>query len=566
MQGRSRWRARIVAGALAFSVLAAACGDDGGTETSEGGASTGSTGTAAASTTTAAPTKGGIVTIGTFSNAPGLDPAKLAGGGTVGGMEVGAIFDTIVRYNNETGKYEPRTGEFTPNADFTQWTLKLKSGIKFGDGTDYNAEAVKFVVTRQMKEGNSSPRGQLLGFLDADPEKSMKVVDPLTLQFTLKLGWSDFPYLFASVAGWIYSPTQFQKVGDPAKFNVDPGPAGAGPFRVKSYKPGEALELERNPNYWGGEVYLDGLVFKQLGTPAASYDAIKTGSLQAAFLRDPTLIKQAETDKLGKVSMPTVAGSMVNMNSGMTVNCKGGQPAATCAGKPDGAVKTNPPTADIAVRKAVSLAVDPKIVNERMWQGNAIATSAPFVGAPFDPKVEGPKPNLEEAKKLVAEAKSRGWNGKIRLFADASVPAWGEAVRLQLVAAGFDVDLQPKPISEIVAAVLTNFDYDLTTWAYGLLDETPANYVQMAGTFAAPNGRYGYSSPDIVKSIDKLRTASNLDAQKAAYKEITEIWVRDMPAHVIAALPQALVSTPKLKGAQRTAGSSILFDKAYLEK
>ncbi len=114
--------------------------------------------------------------------------------------------------------------------------------------------------------------------------------------------------------------------------------------------------------------------------------------------------------------------------------------------------------------------------------------------------------------------------------------------------------------------MLTNFDYDLTTWAYGLLDETPANYVQLAGTFAAPNGRYGYSSPEMVQAIDKLRTAADLEAQKAAYKAVTDIWVRDMPAHVLAALPQALVSTPKLKGAVRTAGSSILFDKAYLEK
>jgi len=335
---------------------------------------------------------------------------------------------------------------------------------------------------------------------------------------------------------------------------------------VKSYKPGEALELERNPSYWGGEVYLDGMVFKQLGSPSASYDAIKTGSLQAAFLRDPTLIKQADADKLAKVAMPTVAGSMVNMNSGMTVNCKGGLPAAACAGKPDGAVKTTPPTADINVRKAVAAAVDPKVVNERMWQGNALASSAPFAGGPFDPKAEGPKADLNEAKKLVTEAKAKGWDGKIRLFADASVPAWGEAVRLQLVAAGMEVDLQLKPISEIVAAVLSNFDYDLTTWAYGLLDETPSNYVQLAGTFAAPNGRYGYSSPDMVQAIDKLRTASSLDAQKAAYKAVHDVWVRDMPAHVIAALPQALVSTPKLKGAVRTAGSSILFDKAYLEK
>jgi peptide/nickel transport system substrate-binding protein len=570
MQTKHRWRLRLVAATLALSVVAAACGDDGGdNNTSESTGATGATTTkaAAATTTTGAPVKGGIVTIATFSNSPGLDPTKLAGGGTVGGMENAAIYDTIVSYDASTGKYTPRTGAFTPNADFTKWTLKLKSGIKFGDGTDYNAEAVKFVVSREMKDGNSSPKGQLLTFLDADPEKSMKVIDPLTLEFTLKLAWSDFQYLFSSVAGWIYSPTQFQKVGDPTKFNADPGPAGAGPFRVKSYKPGEALELERNPNYWGGEVYLDGLVFKQLANPQAAFDAVKTGSIQAAYVRDPLVVSNAKKEStLASVDMPTVAGSMVNINSGAPIDCKGGKPEPVCAGKPDGQTPSTSPMKDINLRKAVQLAVDPKIVNERVWQGAAIETNAPFAGGPYDPKVAGPKPNAAEAKKLVDAAKAAGWNGKVRLLADASTPAWGEAVRLQLVAAGFDVDLQTKPISEIVTAVLTNKDFDLSTWAYGMTDEFPTNYVQLAGTFAAPNGRYGYSSPDMVSAIDKIRTAQSDADRVAAYKGVSDVWLRDMPAVVLAALPQSLISTNKLRGVTRTAGSNLIFDKAYLAK
>ena len=187
-KGRHRWRVRLIAATLVLSLGAAACGDDGddtsantgatGTGTT-GASSTGSSGTGSSgtgTTTTAAPVKGGIVTIATFSNAVGLDPAKIAGGGTVGGMEHAAIYDTVVRYNNVTGKYEPRTGSFTANADNTVWTLKLKSGIKFADGTDYNAEAVRFVVAREMKDGNSSPKGQLLHFLDADTTNSIKVV------------------------------------------------------------------------------------------------------------------------------------------------------------------------------------------------------------------------------------------------------------------------------------------------------------------------------------------------------------------------------------------------------
>ena len=93
---------------------------------------------------------------------------------------------------------------------------------------------MKFVVSREMKDGNSSPKGQLLQHLDADTTQSIKVVDPLTVEFTLKLAWADFPYMFANLQGWIYSPTQFNKINDPVAFNANPGPAGPGPFQINS--------------------------------------------------------------------------------------------------------------------------------------------------------------------------------------------------------------------------------------------------------------------------------------------------------------------------------------------
>jgi peptide/nickel transport system substrate-binding protein len=570
---RRAWR--LAAAMLALGLIAAACGDDGGNDAASTGSSgTGGTGASAtgktgatAATTTVAPVKGGIATIGQFSTPPGLDPIKMAGGGTVGGMEHAAMWDTIVSYDAETGKYTPRTGEFTANADFTVWTLKLKSGIKFADGTAYNADAVKFVVSREMKDGNSAPKGQLLTFLDADPEKSIKVVDPLTVQFNLKLAWSDFQYMFATVQGWIYSPTEFQRIGAEA-FNTNTGKAGAGPFMLKSFKAGESIELERNPNYWGGDVYLDGLVFKLLNGPQATYDAIKGGTLQAGYIRDSGISATAKKDGFGQILMPAIAGNIINMNSGAPVACKGGQPAPLCTGKPDGNIPSTAATVDKNVRLAVAAAVDPKVINERVYSGAGQPNSAPFANSPWDPNVAGPKADLAEAKRLVGLAKTAGWNGKIRLLTgtDPVGLAWGQAVAPQLQAAGMEVELINKPTSEIVNQVIVAKDYDLATWAYGMVDEFPANYVQLAGSFAAPNGRYGYSTPEMVAAVDKMRTAGSQTERVAAVKAVSEVWVKDMPAHVITTVMQTLVMTPKLQGALRTAGSNVLFDKAFLQK
>jgi peptide/nickel transport system substrate-binding protein len=517
---------RALALFLALALVAAACGDD------DNGVLDPGNGTGPGE-----PQVGGTITVGVFSNAPGLDPAKLAGGGTVGGMEMGAIYDYIVRYNPETTEYEPRTAESVEaNDDFSQWTVRLRAGIRFGDGTPYDAEAVKFAVERIMREGNASPRGQLNQFVE-----SIEVVDPLTVRFSLRRPWSDFPYLLAGPGGLVYSRAAFERAGE--NFNTQPGNAGAGPFRVRSYRPGEVLELERNPDYYGGPVYLDTLRFVLIPGPAATFEAIRANTLQAGFVRDPVVVNRAQNERFRMVEMPAVAGNMIHMNSG------GGA------------------TADVRVRRAVAHAVDPRVLNQRVYEGQAQPDSAPFANFPWDPEVEGPRHDPALARRLVQEAKADGWNGRIRLLAgnDPVGTAWALAIEPQLREAGMDVAVDTsKDIQQVVAQVLVQQDYELTTWAYGLLDEHPANYIQLIGTFGAQ--RYGYGPPEMVEAVEMLRTAETDDERTQAYARISEIWTRDVPAHVITQIPQALVHSPRVRGPVRTAGSNILFDKVWIER
>jgi peptide/nickel transport system substrate-binding protein len=557
---------RFIALIGVVTIFATACGDDGGggnaeTSTTKANA-TGST--APGSSTTLAPQSGGVATIGQFSREPGLDPAKLAGGGTVGGMEHMAIYDVIMRYNSVTLKYEPRTAEsLNANADYSVWTLKLKSGIKFTDGTAYDANAVKFVHERELKEGNASPKAQFAGAV-----KTVEVVDPLTVRYTLTQPWAGFPYILAGVNGLIYSPAAYQAAG--ANFNTAPGNAGAGPFKVKSYKPQESVELERNPNYWGGQVYLDGLKFILAGGADQTWESVKSGAITGAFIRDNFIVDTAKKAGFGSVDMPTVAGNILNMNSGVPMTCNNQLPAPACTGKANGEkVPSTSPTKDVKVRQAVAHAVDPKVIVDRVYKGVGQPDSAPFANFPWDPKVAGPKYDVNQAKQLVTEAKAAGWNGKIRV-GSANTPegiSWGQAVAAMLTAAGMEPQLDTtKDTQQIVAQVLVQNDYDIVTWAYGLLDESDGNYLQLLGTFNSKAPRYGYGNAEMDAAVDLLRVADTDAKRTEAYKKISEIWVRDVPAHITTTVMQSLVHSPKLHGAQRTAASSILFDKAWLEK
>jgi ABC-type oligopeptide transport system substrate-binding subunit len=235
---------------------------------------------------------------------------------------------------------------------------------------------------------------------------------------------------------------------------------------------------------------------------------------------------------------------------------------------PEAEVVTKAPAAKAAKPAAPAKAAKPAAPAKAAKPVAAAKAAAPVAAANTAKKTIVVQQYASAARRpavQTATLKGLGLN-KIRLFADASVPDWGIAINTMLTAAGFEVDLQSKPISEIVTAVLTNKDYDLTTWAYGMSDELPTNYVQLAGTFAAPAGRYGYSSPEMVAAIDLMRTAST-DAQRtAAYAAVTKIWTRDVPAVVTTSAPTALIFSAKLHGAVRTAGANILFDKAYLDK
>jgi peptide/nickel transport system substrate-binding protein len=552
-------RSRAVAIVLAVAVWAASCGDDGGSDAGEPVPS-------AESTTTAVPRRGGVATIGQFSAPPGLDPARISGGGNVGGNEVAAIYDTVVRYNPTSAKYEPRTAvsvESTP--DYSSWTVKLRPNIKFSDGTDYNAEAVKFAFERVRTEGATNVRAQVVQFI-----QTVTVVDPLTIRFDLKLAWSGFPYLLAGSAGMAYSVAAFQNAGSAQAFNTNPGDAGAGPFKVKSFKPGEVLELERNPTYYGGDVYIDGLRFVLIPGAPATYEAIKAGTLQAGQIRDPGVIARAKTDGQGTVDTPQIAGDLIQMNAGVQVTCTDQKPENLCRGVANGQkVTVKTPTADVNVRRAVVAAVDPKVINERAYQGTAFPNSAPFANAPWDPKIAGPKYDLDEAKRLVQRAKTAGWDGKIR-YLDDNTPlgvARAQAISAMLQQAGMDVVVDTtKDRANVAAQVNVNRDYDLVGgWAWGLLDDPDSNYPQLAGTFDPNAPRYGYTSPDIVAALELLRVANTTEKQVAAYKAISEVWIRDAPSHVITMIPQAMIHTPKLHGLERSAISLTLFDKAWLD-
>jgi peptide/nickel transport system substrate-binding protein len=514
------------------------------------------------------PVTGGEITIGEFSPPRGFDP--IIGGmsnGSVGGIELMALYDTIVSWNPKTGEYEPRTAKsLEPNDDNTVWTLRLKDGIKFTDGTPYDAEAVKFNIERHLLPQSRSQAKVALQSLLQD----MTVLDPQTLQFTLSRPWAGFPFILSIDAGMIASPTAISAAG--SGFSSNPGQAGAGPFKLVDYQPNESIVFERNDGYYGGKVPLEKVTFVPTpGGQEAAYAALKAGELDAAYFRSPVAIADARGDGLTVNRAKIGAGNVIDINSGVYVTCQGGLPAG-CENVADGeTIKTSPPGSVPRIRRAIAAAIDPDQVNARTYQSLANAGSALFSDDfPHSPSIDGPKYDPKLAAKLVKEAKADGWDGKIRLYSvtDDVGQSLGLTVAAMLKGAGMDVDLdssfQPLPLT---LEVIVNHNFDLVIWGSGFTENPDGNYVTFLGGYGSEGektGYRGYSSDRMDAAIAALEVADNGAAVKKAYAMLAKVWNADVPSVALNELENALITQRNLKGVEGTSGSSFLLSDAWL--
>jgi peptide/nickel transport system substrate-binding protein len=569
---------------IALALLAAACGDS---DSDDGGTGATTTAPASATTTTLQPQTGGTLTFGVYSNIPGLDPLVALGSGTSGAIQMATIYDTLMRYDPKTNKYlNNMVDSVTPNGDSTEWTIKIKSGIKFSDGTDFNAEAVRFGLNRH-RVGNSIPAAECATYI-ACPRNSQSsvaymalvkdivAVDNLTVKVTLSEPWTSFQYALASEPGMIPSMTALKKCDGTkqtrdCEFNVKP--VGAGAFVIKAFIANESIEVTRNASYWGGQVYLDGIKFVTLLDLGGdkTYDAFKTGTLQGAYLRVASAVASAKADKATGLSAVDQAGETMLLNMGVTVTCAAGAPAPLCTGKPDGPTPTTPATAPLKVRQAIVAAFDSKAWNERVYAGKGLPGTELFQKSfPWDPGVPGPAYNLDTAKRLVTEAKAEGWNGTVRLLFTNSAVDSNAAITLEtmLKAAGINpvVDTSKDSTAE-QAIVTTTKDFDTARWGTSIGPDDSAlwSLAQALSSTAASN-RVGFKSPKVDQALKDLRAAKNDAEKKAQYKIIAEEFNAQLPWINYSAVETLKAFSPKVHGVTDSHRNYLYFEKAWMEK
>ena len=318
----------------------------------------------AASTTgaTTAETKGFLV-FGGSGEPDSLDSMNTTTGTAL--VVTTQVEETLIDFKPGTLELAPLLAEsWTPNADSTEWTFKLKTGVKFHDGTPFNADAVVFNFQRisdpkfqygYRAEGNTfAIFPDIFGGFSDSPDtlwKGVEKVDDATVKFSLKQSVPLFPNYLAASYFAISSPDAVKKNG--VKYGTpEVGGVGTGPFVFKSWQAGQSLTLTRNDAYWGDKAKMPGLVVRFIKDAPQRLAELQAGNIDFTVNLAPdarATIKSSSDLSSPDIEPFNIAYLAFNMR--------------------------NKPFDNVKVRQAISYAIDKQAILDGFYSGvGTIAT------------------------------------------------------------------------------------------------------------------------------------------------------------------------------------------------
>ena len=349
----------------------------------------------------------GVVTGGTFrfgqSGDPTvLDPWNVTDGNSL--LVTRQMYESLVDYEPTGFKIVPKLAEtWTQSPDGKQWTFNLRKGVKFHDGTDFNADAVVFNFDRgRLAKGQyrGKPIGDEYAYysdmwngFDADSIiTKVEAKDANTVIFTLKTAFGPFLANMAMPPFAIVSPKSVKDDPDGWMTLNSKGAAGTGPFMFKpgAWQKGQQITLDKNPSYWAKDKdgkqlpYLDKVVLRFISDETARVAELRAGTVDAIRDFSPASIPTIKADsKLKIVPRPAFNIAYIGLNVTMK------------------------PFDNLNVRKAIAMGIDKQAIVQAIYTGEAKAASQFLVPGMlgYDESVtDFYKLDQAAAKKLVTDA------------------------------------------------------------------------------------------------------------------------------------------------------------------
>lgn len=449
------------------------------------------------------------------------------------------VYERLVRYSADGTDIEPELAtSWTISADGKEYTFKLRQGVKFQDGTDFNAEAVKFSFERVLKI-NQGP-AWMFSAID-----SINCPDDYTVTFVLKQPFSAFLPVLANIWGTgIVSP----KAVKDNTTNDDNGTAylqdhmiGTGPYKLVEWVHGDHITLERNQDYWGGWPEKDGkiidkVIIKFITEAATQRLQLEKGDLDIAMnIAVDDLDAVSKEEGLTLVDKPSLMGTYIRFNTAKA------------------------PCDNVKFREAIRYAIDYDGIINSIMKGHAIQMQGPAaIGLPgHDDSIPAFKQDLDKAKQLLAES---GVATPVTLqyvyeTGQEDRRMVGELIQSNLAPLGINVQITTMPWESIWGQVSSEDktqtpDLVANGWWPDYADVEDYLYPMYYSTQAPPTSlNIGfYSNSEVDSLLDKAMAETNDSTRNDEYKQAQQLIVKDVASIDLYQKNMTIMMSTKVQG------------------
>ena len=497
------------------------------------------------------------VMAGSFLPYAGSAPAAIKNGGTLkvaltaaprtfdphlagslqGRATTQSIHDTLLEIDVK-GRLAPGLVESWEWKDNRTIILTTRTGVKFHDGTDFDAEAVRYNLERIRNKDTGSIRGGEISALD-----TVEVLNSNTVRLRLKQPFAAFLFPLVDVAGCVASPAAVERWGK----EYGQHPAGTGPFKVVEYRKDAHSILERNSHYWQSDKpHLDQLILRPVPVDSTRLAELRSGGVQFAEglpLQDITRLREANE-------------IVVSEKVGFRWEWFGFNVREEYAGRSQ------------KLRQAFQWAIDREALHHAAYFGTgSIGYDGILPGTPFhDPNYKPYERNLDKAKRLMDES---GLDGSIELIGPvtpdpvkqrasqiflANAAEIGVTVKTENIEGGGYWAAMRKGTMQLVLEGWWGYRPDPDQYLYVMLHSTGKQAKRM-----------GYSNPKMDELMDKQRSVTDLGKRRKLFREISSLMNEDavyVPYHYSSDFKGHL---PTVKGFVHAQDSIIDFRNIYLE-
>jgi peptide/nickel transport system substrate-binding protein len=456
------------------------------------------------------------------------------------------IYESLLTYEGAALTPKPGLAEsWTISDDKKTYTFKLRQGVKWHDGQPFTSADVKFSVEQIDRPYHS--RGRVY-FGDVE---TIDTPDDYTVVFKLKAPVPYFMNVFQPGESPIMPKHKFDGVdmsqaGAVRQSAIMSQPVGTGPFKLKEWRKGSHIILERNADYWKkGTPCLDQVVLRVMPDGAARAIAIENGEADLAPMSGLPEAEILRLSKLPNFVTSKDGAEALGPNMWLEVNMR------------------EKPLADVKVRQAISMALDREKIVDVIWYGQGAPATGPIVSANpvlYNKALKPYEYNPKKANELLDEAGYKRDSSGVRFKMTQNFLPYGENwvrlaeyVRQELGKVGIAVETQSVDLGGWLKAVYTDWTFNLTsTFSHNYSDPT----IGVERTFTSDNikkgatftNSMGYNNPRIDELFTKAKRETDTAARKKQFDEIQQILHDELPVIFLVELSYTHVWNKRVHG------------------